>query len=259
MIASGVSPSTRVPEQTLPGMRPGDPPIDWKGRCRSSRRSGARPGQEDYGRCRGEARTLQTRVENDKLRLVIDETHRPSWRYALAGGQYTGDAQKLAAASVWFLDVRSAEQRAAELSDRRQAQDRAQVHIRRPAKACSTRSRRNSAAIVHLAYLVSLTGSGHSRVARDIQQPRHVERERRNRLALAQVARDHVPDRLAASRLRPPAPSPRPCSVLPASSGLPFEAHVADARAHRARADRTRTSGRRRAPCRRPAGSTDRD
>ena len=44
-------------------------------------------------------------LKNDKLRLVIDETHGHVKSYALQGGQYTADAKKLGAASVWFLDL----------------------------------------------------------------------------------------------------------------------------------------------------------
>jgi len=106
MIASGVSPSARVPEQTLPGMRPGDPPIVWQGTVQELKEKWCEAGlRKTTGDVAAKHAPYKAALKNDKLRLVIDETHGHVMRYALPGGQYTGDAQKLAAASTWFLDV----------------------------------------------------------------------------------------------------------------------------------------------------------
>jgi len=106
MIASGVSPSTRVPEESVPGFRSNDPPIVWSGTVQEIKEkwceAGMKKTTDDVAKRHGPYRAA---LKNDKLRLVIDETHGHVMRYALPGGQYTGDAQKLAAASVWFLDV----------------------------------------------------------------------------------------------------------------------------------------------------------
>jgi len=106
MIASGVSPSTRVPEETLPGIRPGDPPIVWQGTVQELKERWCEAGlKKTTGDVAAKHAPYKAALKNDKLRLVIDETHGHVMRYALPGGQYTGDAQKLAAASTWFLDV----------------------------------------------------------------------------------------------------------------------------------------------------------
>jgi hypothetical protein len=106
MIASGVSPSTRVPEQTMPGFKDGDPPIVWKGTVQELKEkwceAGGRKISDDVAKKHA---PYKAALKNDKLRLVIDETHGHVSSYALSGGQYTDDAKKLAAAPVWFLDV----------------------------------------------------------------------------------------------------------------------------------------------------------
>jgi len=106
MIASGVSPSTQVPPETLPGVRADDPPIVWRGTVKDLKEkwceAGLRKTSDDVAKRHA---PYKAALKNDKLRLVIDETHGHVMRYALPGGQYTDDAKKLAAASVWFLDV----------------------------------------------------------------------------------------------------------------------------------------------------------
>jgi len=99
MIASGVSPSTQVPEGEERG-------IPWKGTVQEIKEkwcdAGLKKITDDV-----EARFAPYRanLKADKLRLVIDETHGGIKSYALPGGKYTSDAKLLAAAAVWFLDV----------------------------------------------------------------------------------------------------------------------------------------------------------
>ena len=106
MIASGVSPSTRVPDEDMPNYRNNAPPIRWTGTVQEIKEKWCDAGlKKTAGDVAARHAPYKAVLKNDKLRLVIDETHGHVMRYALAGGQYTGDAQKLAAASVWFLDV----------------------------------------------------------------------------------------------------------------------------------------------------------
>jgi hypothetical protein len=106
MIASGVSPSARVPEQTIPGTGPDDPPIVWSGTVQELKEkwceAGLKKTSDDVAKRHA---PYKAALKNDKLRLVIDETHGHVSSYALPGGQYTDDAKKLAAAPAWFLDV----------------------------------------------------------------------------------------------------------------------------------------------------------
>jgi hypothetical protein len=106
MIASGVSPSTQVREQTIDGVRDGDPPIVWKGTVQELKEKWCDAGlKKTTGDVAKRHAPYKAALKNDKLRLVIDETHGHVSSYALPGGQYTDDAKKLAAASTWFLDV----------------------------------------------------------------------------------------------------------------------------------------------------------
>jgi hypothetical protein len=106
MIASGVLPSTRVPEETIPGVRPKDPPIVWSGTVQELKERWCEAGlKQQAGEVAGRHAPYKAALKNDKLRLVIDETHGHVMRYALPGGQYTDDAKKLASAPAWFLDV----------------------------------------------------------------------------------------------------------------------------------------------------------
>ena len=106
MIASGVSPSARVPEETLPPFRPGEKPIVWSGTVQELKEKWCEAGmKKTTGDVAKRHAPYKAALKNDKLRLVIDETHGHVSSYALPGGQYTDDAKKLAAASTWFLDV----------------------------------------------------------------------------------------------------------------------------------------------------------
>jgi hypothetical protein len=99
MIASGVSPSTRVPENNNRGFL-------WKGTVQEIKEkwceAGLKKKSDDVA---ARHAPYKTALKADKLRLVIDETHGHVSSYALAGGKYTDDAKALAAARVWFLDI----------------------------------------------------------------------------------------------------------------------------------------------------------
>ena len=99
MIASGVSPSIRVPEDRDRG-------VLWTGTVQEIKEkwceAGLKKTSDTVAKRHAPYRAV---LKGDKLRLVIDETHGHVRSYALPGGQYTEDAQKLAAASTWFLDV----------------------------------------------------------------------------------------------------------------------------------------------------------
>ena len=99
MIASGVSPSTRVPEGEHSG-------VPWKGTVQEIKEKFCDAGlKKTAGDVAARHAPYKANLKADKLRLVIDETHGHVRSYALPGGQYTGDPKKLAAAPVWFLDV----------------------------------------------------------------------------------------------------------------------------------------------------------
>jgi hypothetical protein len=106
MIASGVSPATRVPEEKMPGLRNNDPPIVWTGTVQDIKEkwceAGLKKTADDVAKRHAPYRNA---LKNDKLRLVVDSTHGHVRSYAMPGGQYTDDPKKLAAASVWFLDL----------------------------------------------------------------------------------------------------------------------------------------------------------
>lgn len=99
MIASGVSPSTRVPEGEHGG-------IPWKGTVQEIKEKWCDAGlKKTTVDVAARHAPYRANLKADKLRLVIDETHGGVTSYALPGGKYTDDAMKLAAAPVWFLDV----------------------------------------------------------------------------------------------------------------------------------------------------------
>ena len=105
MIASGISPSTQVPEQVIPETY-GFPRIHWKGTIQEIKENWCEAGNKKItDDIAAKHAPYKANLKADKLRLVIDETHGHVYRYALAGGKYTGDATALAAAKVWFLDV----------------------------------------------------------------------------------------------------------------------------------------------------------
>jgi len=99
MIASGISPSTRVTEGEVRG-------IPWKGTVQEIKENwcdaGLKKISEDVS---ARFAPYRANLKADKLRLVIDETHGGITSYALPGGKYTSDPKLLAAAKVWFLDV----------------------------------------------------------------------------------------------------------------------------------------------------------
>lgn len=99
MIASGIDPSTQVPEGTHSG-------VPWKGTIKEIKEkwcdAGLKAKSEDLA---AKQAPYRANLKADKLRLVIDETHGNISSYALPGGKYTSDAKLLAAAPVWFLDV----------------------------------------------------------------------------------------------------------------------------------------------------------
>lgn len=99
MIASGVSPSTRVPEDNNRG-------VLWKGTVQEIKENWCDAGLKKItGDVEARHAPYRENLKADKLRLVIDERHGGVTSYALPGGKYTDDAKKLAAAPVWFLDV----------------------------------------------------------------------------------------------------------------------------------------------------------
>ena len=99
MIASGISPSTQVPEGEHSG-------VPWKGTIQEIKEkwcdAGLKAKSDDIA---AKQAPYKANLKADKLRLVVDETHGGISSYALPGGKYTSDAKQLAAAPVWFLDV----------------------------------------------------------------------------------------------------------------------------------------------------------
>lgn len=105
MIASGISPSTRVPEQVIPATY-GFPRIEWKGTIQEIKEKWCDAGLTKIsGDVTARHAPYKAVLKADKLLLVIDETHGGVSSYALAGGKYTSDPKLLAAARVWFLDI----------------------------------------------------------------------------------------------------------------------------------------------------------
>ena len=97
MIASGVSPDTRVPD---------NPGLNWTGTVREIKEKWCEAGlKKKTGDLAKRHAPYHAALKNDKLRLVVDSTHGHVKSYAMPGGQYTDDAKKLAAAPVWFLDL----------------------------------------------------------------------------------------------------------------------------------------------------------
>jgi len=105
MIASGVSPSTRVPEEVM-SEDVDFPKIEWKGTVKELNDRLCAGGQKKLSDdINAKHAPLKAALKADKLRLVIDEKTGIVYSYALAGGKYTSDAKALAAAKVWFLDI----------------------------------------------------------------------------------------------------------------------------------------------------------
>ena len=105
MIASGVAPATRVPDE-ITGKRHGDPDIHWTGTVQQIKENWCDAGlKKQTGGIAARQAPYRAHLKGDKLGLVIFENQNHVRSYALPGGQYTDDAKKLAAAPVWFLDV----------------------------------------------------------------------------------------------------------------------------------------------------------
>ena len=105
MIASGVSPSTQVPEEIM-SADVDFPRIEWKGTVKEINDRLCSGGQKKLNdEITAKHAPLKAALKADKLRLVINESSGTVYEYALAGGKYTGDAKALAAARVWFLDI----------------------------------------------------------------------------------------------------------------------------------------------------------
>lgn len=105
MIASGVSPSARVPEQIIPAGG-GFPRIEWKGTVREIKENWCVAGlKKTTGDIDARQAPYKAVLKADKLRMVVDETHGEISSYALPGGKYTSDPKLLADARFWFLDV----------------------------------------------------------------------------------------------------------------------------------------------------------
>ena len=99
MIASGVAPTTRVPEGEVRG-------VMWKGTVQEIKEQWCDAGlRKTSGEMADRHAPYKSHLKADKLRLVVDETHGHVHSYALPGGKYTDDAKLLADAPVWFLDV----------------------------------------------------------------------------------------------------------------------------------------------------------
>jgi hypothetical protein len=108
MIASGISPSTQVPEYVMPATY-GFPEVRWKGTVQEIKEKWCEAGLKKItGEVAAEHAPYKAVLKADKLRLVINETHGGVSSYALAGGKYTSDPKLLAAARVWFLDIGAA-------------------------------------------------------------------------------------------------------------------------------------------------------
>ena len=106
MIASGVAPATRVPDEKVTGKRHGDPDIHWTGTVQQIKENWCDAGlKKQTGGIAARQAPYRAHLKGDKLGLVIFENQNHVRSYALPGGQYTDDAKKLAAAPVWFLDV----------------------------------------------------------------------------------------------------------------------------------------------------------
>ena len=97
MIASGVSPSTRVLKDDNPNLTGTVAELKEKYCVAPEKKV-----NDDWDTKKG---PYKAALKADKLRLMINENSRVVYSYALAGGKYTDDAKALAAARVWFLNV----------------------------------------------------------------------------------------------------------------------------------------------------------
>ena len=106
MIASGVLPSAKVPEESIPSVKYGAPDIVWTGTVADIRENWCEAGgSQKSAELDKRLAPYRSALKNDKLRLVVDATHGHVSSYALPGGRYTDDPAKLAKETVWFLDL----------------------------------------------------------------------------------------------------------------------------------------------------------
>jgi hypothetical protein len=105
MIASGISPSTQVPEYVMEATL-NFPRIHWKGTIKEIKENWCDAGKKKLtGAIDSQHAPYKAVLKADKLRLVLNEKTGHVYSYALAGGKYTSDPKLLAAARVWFLDI----------------------------------------------------------------------------------------------------------------------------------------------------------
>ncbi len=97
LIASGVSPSTRVEKYAE---------LVWNGTLAEIKEKYCvAPEKKVNDEWDAKQAPYKAALKADKLRLVINQNSRVIYSYALAGGKYTDDAKALAAARVWFLNI----------------------------------------------------------------------------------------------------------------------------------------------------------
>lgn len=97
LIASGVSPATRVGEYAE---------INWNGALQDIKEKYCvAPEKKVNDDWNAKQAPYKAVLKADKLRLIINQNSRVIYSYALSGGKYTTDPKALAAARVWFLDV----------------------------------------------------------------------------------------------------------------------------------------------------------
>ena len=96
IIKAGIAPTDRVPEQKInSGL--------WSGTVEEINEKWCSAGM-NQAKANTEGREAPYRkvLRNDKLKMVIDSPPGHIRTYAVPGGEYTTDANKLAGASVWF-------------------------------------------------------------------------------------------------------------------------------------------------------------
>jgi len=97
LIASGVSPSTRVPAGNS---------ADLNGTLVEAKEKWCvAPEKSVNADWDAKQAPYKAVLKADKLRLAINQNSRVIYSYALAGGKYTDDPNALAAAKIWFLNV----------------------------------------------------------------------------------------------------------------------------------------------------------
>ena len=96
MIKAGISPTDRVPERKLStGL--------WSGTVQEIREKWCDAGMNQAkAKTAGSEAPYRSALKGDKLKMVINSPPGHIRTYAVPGGEYTTDAKKLAAASVWF-------------------------------------------------------------------------------------------------------------------------------------------------------------